>query len=933
MDSIEKNKEISKSYDPKSIEAFWADFWIDQKFAAPKVADGETKKSAPFVIVIPPPNVTGSLHMGHALNNTLQDILIRWKKMSGTETLWVPGTDHGGIATQNVVEKILKAEKVSRHTLGREKFLERLWQWRQESGDTILMQLRKLGCLLDWDRTRFTMDEVASKAVHTAFSELYKKGWIYRGKRMVNWCTRCATALSDTEVEHEERKDKMYHIRYPILSGQRDGWQGVPLVVATTRPETLLGDSAVAVHPDDPRYEKIHGWWLELPLTGRNIEIVTDDAIDPKFGTGVVKVTPSHDPTDFEIGERHRLEKITVIGYDGKMTKEAGAYAGLSVQECRKKVLEDLEKINAIEKIEEYPHSVGICYRCSSIIEPLISDQWFLKTTEMAERAAQASRNGDVKIFPSNWEKPYLLWLDHLKDWCISRQIWWGHRIPIWWCLGQNTRRTILEKNPEQANLHPSFFSVCAPVSSSEKIEKCPHCSSENMEQDPDVLDTWFSSGLWPFSVLKWPDQNADLQKFYPTSVLVTGHEILYLWVARMVMFGLHFLDKVPFSQVFIHGIVRDKQGKKMSKSMGNVVDPLTMMEQYGTDALRFVLASQSVPGRDMQISNDTFVGARNFANKIWNVSRFALTNIEQQNQMGSFDKSIHPGNLELCDRWILSRYHQTVQTVNAAIADYNMAQAARSIYQFLWSEFCDWYIELSKIWMLDAMNSVIQGNPARKKIVLAVVHHILDGTLRLIHPIMPFITEAIAKNFREILGETKTQTLLQTEYPQTELVYINLVAEQEMQKIMELIGAVRSLRSEMNVLPGTKITLLLKAANTENETFFKAYSKYIQHLCKAETVTIGTDLAKPAKAASAVLPWAEAFVPLEGLIDFEKEKTRLSKDLETVSAELTRVTEKLAYPQFLTHAPQEEVEKTKRHHEETKLKQKRLTEHLASLK
>ena len=917
--------EIPKTYDPKSVESHWADFWIREKLFDPRPG----KKGETFTIVIPPPNVTGSLHMGHALNNTLQDILIRWKRMQGYESLWVVGTDHGGIATQNVVEKLLKQEKVTRHDLGREKFLERMWKWRQETGDTILMQLRRLGCSLDTDKSRFTMDEKRSRAVQYAFLELFKKGWIYRGQRMVNWCVRCHTALSDIEVEYEERKDKLYHIRYPILSGKNDGWQGVPLIVATTRPETLLGDTAVAVHPDDPRYEKIHGWWVQLPLVDRNIEVIADSAVDPKFGTGVVKVTPAHDPADFDMGERHHLAREVVIGFDGKMTKEAGKYAGLSREEARKQILEDLKSQDLMEKIEDYTHSVGTCYRCGTVVEPLVSDQWFLNTDQMAAKALEASEKGLVKIHPDTWEGPYENWLKNLKHWCISRQIWWGHRIPVWYCV----------KGPakgEGPEAHPAARTECPAIASGEKPASCGKCGGKELEQDPDVLDTWFSSGLWPFSVFDWPEKTPDLMKYYPTSTLVTGHEILYLWVARMVMFGLTFDPKgsgkmeeaIPYSDVFIHGIVRDKQGKKMSKSLGNVIDPLTMMDKFGTDALRFVLASQSVPGRDMQISEDTFVGARNFANKIWNVSRFVLMNMAQAREQGLEVKpGGMPSELELCDRWILTRFQKTAQAVTQALEEYNLAQAARVLYQFVWSEFCDWYVELSKIRVLE--KEPTQG----KRIALGVLDYVLDGVLRLAHPIMPFITEEVWKNLQSIAQpEGFPESLLLTDYPEPDPRLVQEGTEAAMGILMAVITEIRTIRSEMNVPPGEKIALKLNVHDKETEQLVWPHSSYIQHLCKSENLQIGSGLSKPGKSAASVVGKVEIFVPLEGLIDFGKERQRLEKELTAARTEIEHLTKRLSFPDFKTHAPKEEVRRTEQRKAEAEQRFKRIEEHIASI-
>jgi len=921
--------EIAKKYDPKSVEDYWAKYWIDHKIYAPDPKSGKPS----YVIVIPPPNVTGSLHMGHALNNVLQDILIRWKKMCGYDTLWVPGTDHGGIATQNVVEKLLKAEKKSRHDLGREKFLERMWQWREKSGDTILMQLKRLGCLLDWSRMRFTMDEVCSQAVVHAFIELYKKGWIYRGNRMVNWCVRCNTALSDIEVEYEDRKDKLYHIRYPILSGVKDGWQGVPLVVATTRPETMLGDTAVAVHPDDPRYEKIHGWWVQLPLVDREILVISDELVDPKFGTGVIKVTPAHDPADFEMGLKHNLEQIVVIGYDGKMNKNAGKFAGLSREVCRKKVLEELEKLDLIEKVEDYPHSVGTCYRCGVAVEPLVSEQWFLKVGDMAKEAAEATKSNQVKIFPQSWTKPYLLWLDNLKDWCISRQIWWGHRIPIWYCVKEGSETLSADQSPK----HPSLKTQCPPITSKDKPKNCEKCKGTKLEQDPDVLDTWFSSALWPFSVFHWPQDSVDLKKYYPTSVLVTGHEILYLWVARMVMFGLTFdpnksgqsqdtiPKRIPYSHVFIHGIVRDKQGKKMSKSLGNVVDPLTVLDKYGTDSLRFVLASQSVPGRDMQISDENFLGARNFTNKIWNVSRFALMGPRTKNINTSIKEIRSLPNIELCDQWIITRYQKTVHAVHEALGQYNIAQTTRLLYQFIWSEFCDWYIELSKI----RIQNYDKGEGGATAV--QVRDFVLSGILKMLHPIMPFITEELWKN----LNNDSNGSLCQVEYPKEDKTLLkeleNEGSEAQMQSLMNVIVAVRTIRAEMNVPPAEKISLFLNVSNGK-QSLVKEHTSYIQHLCKTDNLKVGSNVKKPKKSASAVTDGIEIFIPLEGLIDFEKEKIRIEKDFKFVESEVQRIDQRLSNQGFRKNAPPEEIARTEQRKQEALQKLERLKEHLSSL-
>ena len=763
--------ELPKTYNPDETEKPWYPQWENKGYFKPG-----TGKGMPYSIVIPPPNVTGSLHMGHALNSTLQDILIRWHRMKGDRTVWVPGTDHGGIATQNVVEKLIRSEKLTRHDLGREKFLERMWQWRKESGDTILMQLRRLGASCDWTRTRFTMDEDYSKTVQAAFVKLFNEGLIYRGPRMVNWCPRDNTALADIEVEHEERAGKLWNISYPLVSGKGS------ITVATTRPETMLGDTAVAVNPEDDRYKALIGQKLRVPLTGREIPIIADSAVDASFGTGAVKVTPAHDPTDFEIGERHHLEHIVVIGFDGKMTEKAGTYAGLDRFDARKKIVEDLESQGFLGKVDDNRLSAASCYRCGTIIEPLVSEQWFMKMKTLADRAAQATRQGQVKIFPSSWEKPYLLWLDNIRDWCISRQIWWGHRIPVYYC-------------PNSARRSKTAAAPCPPIAASDKPAKCPKCSSADLVQDDDVLDTWFSSGLWPLSVFGWPSETEDLKTFYPTAVLVTGHEILYLWVARMVMMGLHFRNDVPFRHVYIHGIVRDKQGKKMSKSLGNVIDPLDIMKQYGTDALFCASPwpSSSVPGRDLQLSNDSFLKARNFANKLWNASRFVLMNSE-----GYKPQSLpKPGERSLADRWLLHELQETIEATDRALESYNPAEASRLLYEFIWGSYCDWYLEISKTVLTDP------ASPARAA-KQSILFHVLQTALRLLHPIMPYETEELYQAVRPMLVES-SESIMIAPWPQKDASLIDASSADKMHLVQNVVTAIRTLRSETGMPPGTQ--------------------------------------------------------------------------------------------------------------------------------
>ncbi|MEE9165446.1 MAG: valine--tRNA ligase, partial [Nitrospinota bacterium] len=692
---------LEKKYNPERVEKKWYQYGLEKKLFH---ADENSSKKA-FSIVIPPPNITGSLHMGHALNSTLQDILIRWKKMDGFNTLWQPGTDHAGIATQNVVERQLMQEGLKRDELGREKFIKRVWQWKKESGSTITRQLMKLGSACDWERERFTMDAGLSAAVREVFVALYKEGLIYRKNYIINYCPRCNTALSDLEVEHQETRGHLYHVRYPFLNG--NGY----LVIATTRPETMLGDTAVAVNPGDSRYKKIVGEKVILPVIGREIPVIADEYVDMKFGTGALKITPSHDPNDFEIGLRHDLPQIKAMNNYGVMSKEAGKYEGMDRFECRKKLLDDLEQNNLLVKTEDYVHSISHCYRCKTIIEPTISLQWFVRIKPLAEPAIQAVKEGKVKIIPKNWEKTYFDWMENIRDWCISRQIWWGHQIPAWHCA--SCSNTLVEKDTP---------------------EKCDKCEGTDLIQETDVLDTWFSSALWPFSTLGWPNKTKTLEVFYPTSVMVTGFDILFFWVARMIMMGIKFMGDVPFKHVYIHALVRDAEGKKMSKSKGNIIDPLKVMDTYGTDAFRFTLAAFAAHGRDIKLSEERIEGYRHFANKLWNASRFALMNISNHNAQPA------TGNLKpafsLADRWILSRLNTAVKNVRKSLEEYRFNDAAEAIYQFLWHELCDWYIEIIK--------PRLYGKEAGKESAGEMLMLTLGTSLRLLHPFMPFITEEI---------------------------------------------------------------------------------------------------------------------------------------------------------------------------------------------
>ncbi|MCX5781633.1 MAG: valine--tRNA ligase [Elusimicrobia bacterium] len=900
-------KEMEKVYDPQKVEDRLYEFWIKEGFFSSKI----NKKLKPFTIVIPPPNVTGSLHMGHALNNTLQDIIIRFKKLRGFNTLWVPGTDHGGIATQNVVEKLIKSENKTRNELGREKFLERMREWKNSSGDTILRQLRKLGCSLDWSRTRFTMDEVCSNAVLTAFVELFKRGLIYRGKTLVNWCPRCHTALSDIEVEHEEEKGKLWHIRYPLKDGRKNGSAEEFkdfIIVATTRPETMLGDTAVAVNPSDKRYENLVGKKIILPLVGREIPIVSDHIVDQTFGTGAVKVTPAHDKTDYEIALRQNLPRVEVIDFHGKMTKEAGIYASLDIYSARKKVLEDLEAQGFLLETKEHLHAIGRCYRCNTPIEPLMSEQWFLKVEEMSKKAIQVVDKKKVKFIPENWANPYKLWLENLRDWCISRQIWWGHRIPIYYCLSNQDKSK-----------------KCPPVASVEKIEKCPNCGGTEIKQDEDVLDTWFSSALWPFSVFGWPKKESknDIEYYYPTSVLVTGHEILYLWVARMVQMGLEFIKDIPFKEVFIHGIVRDRFGKKMSKSLGNVIDPLGIMEKFGTDALRFALTSNAAPGRDMQLSDDSFLSARNFSNKIWNASRFVLMNA--QNYSAKDFENRYKAE-ELADRWIISEYNSLIKNVTEAYDSYNMDSAARLVYEFFWFKYCDWYIEIAKI----RLNGPDEDS---KKNVLNILIEILSGILRLLHPIMPFITEEIWGNLAGLIQvSADLKSILLSKWPEPNEKLIQAKILENMGLVQEVVVAVRTIRSEMNILPSKNISVSINVSSDKLKKVLEENRSYLKTLAKAENLEIGSAIKRIPQSAMSALRGIEIFVPLAGLIDLEKEKSRLQKEIETTKIELDRCRQKLENDDFTKHAPEKEVSKIKERLRDAEEKIRHLTENIKSM-
>jgi len=851
MTQLTINEELSKVYEPKIVEEKWYKIWESNGYFSP---DPEAA-AKPFVIVIPPPNVTGSLHMGHALDNTIQDIFIRFSRMKGLNTLWVPGTDHAGIATQNVVEKELAKEKKRKEDIGREKFIEMVWDWKKKYGSQITTQLRRLGASCDWKRERFTMDEGLSRAVRKAFVSLFHDGLIYRGKRIINWCPRCKTALSDIEVEYKQEKGKLWYLKYPI-EGSKDF-----VTVATTRPETMLGDTAVAVNPKDARYKHLIGKMLVLPLVGRMIPVVKDDFVDPAFGTGAVKVTPAHDPNDYEIGLRHNLPQIIMLYPDGKVhvshfpadeQGEVKRYEGIDRFKVREMIVADLDKNGYLEKIEDYQTSIGHCYRCKTVIEPYLSDQWFVRMKDLVRPAIQAVEEGSIKYIPDRWTKVYINWMENHRDWCISRQIWWGHRIPAWTC--ENGHIIVSEETPA----------------------KCDHCGSTKLAQDPDVLDTWFSSSLWPFSTLGWPDETPDLKKYYPTTVLVTGYDIITFWVSKMIVMGLKFMKKEPFSKVFIHGLIRDITGKKMSKSIGNVIDPLNVIDRVGADALRFALITLITgQGQDIKLAEEKITEARNFSNKIWNAARYIL----------SKSPEMKSGKHGFADKWILSRYNRTVEEVTGHIDNYDPGEAARKLYEFIWGEYCDWYLEMSKI---EASRDVLIN--------------VFEGTMRLLHPFMPFITEEI---WHKILSENSeiaykqskrwemlgNETIMLSDWPQANNDLINERIDEEMDIVKDIVKAIRNIRQSLNVPLSQKLT----ATIATKKKISSEQVEYIRLLARMEKLDISAKAEKKAKgAATAVLPGIEIHVPLEGIIDMEKEAERLRSKVTGLEQEIGKIKDRI---------------------------------------
>ncbi|SMC87279.1 valyl-tRNA synthetase [Desulfocicer vacuolatum DSM 3385] len=856
---------LDKGYDPSGIEEKWYKYWVDNGF----FKANEESDQKPYAIVIPPPNITGVLHMGHALNNTVQDIMCRHRRLCGDNVLWMPGTDHAGIATQNIVEKNLAKKGVTRDQLKREEFIDEVWKWKEHSGGAIINQLKRLGASCDWDRERFTMDEGLSDAVRKVFVRLYKEELIYQGLYIINWCPRCKTALSDLEVDHEEQDSFLYHIRYPFESGEGG------LVVATTRPETMFGDTAVALNPNDQRYQDLTETHVCLPLTDRKIPIIRDDYVDTEFGTGALKVTPAHDPNDFHLGNRHNLESIKVIDDDGIMTDGAGRFNGQERFECRKQALEALEAEGFLVKKEPLKNSVGHCYRCKTVVEPSLSKQWFVKVGPLAKEAADAVREGKTRIIPENWSKTYFEWMDNIQDWCISRQIWWGHRIPVWTC--KDCGKIMVEEVDPTA---------------------CDSCGSKELVQETDVLDTWFSSALWPFSTMGWPEQTQLLKTFYPTNALVTGFDILFFWVARMMMMGIHFMDEVPFKDVYIHALVRDEHGKKMSKSKGNVIDPLKVIDQYGADAFRFTLAAFAAQGRDVKMSEDRVEGYRNFVNKLWNAARFTLMHLEKG--PGEMDVSL----LSLPEKWILSRSKATADAVHQSIETFKFNEAASAAYQFTWHEFCDWYVEAAK--------PALYGKEGEKRcrVVRAVISEVLENTLVMLHPFMPFVTEEIWEKL-----PTTSGSVMSARFPgieDNELLVRDEAVEGDMEHVFGVISGIRNIRSTMNIPPSMQLGVSMQTMDARERRIIEENHAMIENLARLDSLEVTEPGEAPPSSATAVVNGTSIYVSLMGVIDFDKEAARLDKEIAKVTKELVAVSKRLNNESFLEKAPEDVVEKVK---------------------
>lgn len=887
MEPKQQNK-LQSVYNPKIVEDEWYKYWLKNDIFTAK---NKKNKENNYSIVMPPPNITGSLHIGHALNNTLQDIMIRWKRMQGYNVLWLPGTDHAGIATQNVVEREIAKEGKTRYDIGREEFTKRAWQWRDKYGSNILNQLKKIGCSCDWSRLRFTLDEGLSKAVRKVFVTLFEEGLIYRSNYVINWCPRCQTALADIEVEQREENANLYYVKYPIKNSPEE-----KITVATTRPETMLGDTAIAVNPKDKRYKKYIGKVAILPLVGRELPIVADDYVDPEFGTGAVKITPAHDLNDFELGQRHDLEEINILNDDGTTNKNAGKYNNMSVMECRKKIIEDLEEKGYLQKVDSYRHSIGHCYRCDTVIEPYLSKQWFVKIEELAKPAIDAVETDKTAFVPKRWSKVYFEWMYNIRDWCISRQLWWGHRIPVWYCQDCGEMMVLMDDPLE-----------------------CSKCHSKNIIQDKDVLDTWFSSALWPFSTLGWPEDTPDLEEFYPTSLLITGFDIIFFWVSRMMMMGLKFKNDIPFEKVFINPLIKDIEGKKMSKSKGNVIDPLLMIDQYGADALRMTLAALTIQANYIRLAKEKIETFRNFTNKIWNVARFSLTHLED------FDpEEMKKDDLKysLFDEWILYQLNNTVKKVTESLNNFKFSDAAMTIYDFSWNYFCDWYVELIK----ETLYS--KDGTAEKKTAQYVLWFVLDNILRLLHPFMPFITEEIWQKIPH-----KELSISISSWPEYEKIRAKKNLEEKVLTIQEVIKTIRNIKAEMNIPLAKGIDVLINVVNNEKEELIEEHLPFIKNLAHVQSFQVGDSLEKPECSATGVLEDIEIFIPLAGVIDLEAEIQRLEKKVQKTEKDMIVINKKLNNADFIQKAPENIIKKEREKIKELTDIRDRIEKNLKALK
>ncbi|MBI4282460.1 MAG: valine--tRNA ligase [Chloroflexi bacterium] len=927
--------EIPKAYEPKTVEQRLYRSWIEGGYFTPKI--DPSKK--PFVIIMPPPNVTGELHLGHALTATLEDIMTRWHRMKGEPTLWLPGADLAGIATQVMVERTLAREGLTRQQMGRERFLERVWEWVRLYGHAIDEQHKRLGVSCDWTRRRFTLDEGPSLAVRTTFANLYNKGLIYRGERIINWCPRCATALSDLEVEHQEEQGHLYHIRYPLKEGT--GF----VTVATTRPETLLGDTAVAVNPEDARYKHLVGKWVLLPILNRPLRIIGDEAVDPSFGTGALKITPGHDPVDFEVGQRHGLPTITAMNLDGTMNREAGPYEGMDRFECREAILKDLEKEGLLEKLEPYGHAVGHCGRCTVAVEPLVSKQWFVNMESLAGPAMDVVKDGRIKILPERFARVYLNWMENIRDWCISRQLWWGHRIPAWYCLRCSedavqvtfaepfgpegilggVYRALKERGLSweeiEAGASHIFIDLDAnPIVSVNPPERCPTCGSTDLFQDPDVLDTWFSSALWPHSTLGWPQDTEDLRYFYPTAVMETGYDILFFWVARMIVMGLENMGEIPFRHVYLHGLIRDAQGAKMSKTRGNVADPIKAVDTYGTDALRFTLTTGNAPGNDMRLSDAKLGASRNFINKVWNASRYVLSAIDETQNPGDWQT---PSLEHRHDRWIVSRLNRVTEQVNRFMEEFLFGEAQREVHDFFWDEFCDWYIEMAKL----RLRAGQEPSP------LPVLVHVLEKSLRLMHPFIPFVTEEVWQSLKARLPQAKDMpdSIVVAHYPAADSDALDEQAEREVGVLTEVVRAIRNVRAEFKIPPSQPLQSLVELSPSAAAVAEEAQS--IKSLARTEPLVFlkeGTPRPPADTTVSAILPGATVLIPLAGLVDTSRERARLEQELRGCLENMRNLSQRLSNADFTSKAPEDVIERERERLERLEERRDRIQEFLA---